>query len=43
MLAEQGDVYRSFLFSNGPALIAFGALAVILLFVGLLRKKSAIE
>jgi hypothetical protein len=43
MLAEQGDVYRSFLFSNGPALIAFGALAVVLLIVGLLRKKSAIE
>jgi uncharacterized oligopeptide transporter (OPT) family protein len=43
MLAEQGDVYRSFLFSHGPALIAFGALAVVLLIVGLLRKKSAIE
>lgn len=43
LLSEQGEVYRSFLFSNGPALIAFGALAVVLLIVGLLRKKSAIE
>ena len=43
LLAEQGEVYRSFLFSNGPALIAFGALAVVLLIVGVLRKKSAIE
>jgi hypothetical protein len=38
-----GDVLRSFMYSNGPAMCAFGFLALALLVVGMLPKKRALE
>jgi len=40
-LSASGEVLQAFLYSNGPALAAFGFLALVLLIVGLLPKKSA--
>ena len=40
-LSASGDVVQAFLYSNGPALAAFGFLALVLLVVGMLPKKSA--
>jgi hypothetical protein len=38
-----GDGWNGFLYSNGPALGAFGILAIVLLMVGLLPKRKASE
>ncbi|MFN5187288.1 MAG: OPT family oligopeptide transporter [Planctomycetota bacterium] len=42
-LLKAGDAWQSFLYSNGPALGAFGILAIVLLIVGLLPRKRASE
>jgi uncharacterized oligopeptide transporter (OPT) family protein len=38
-----GEVLRSFMYSNGPAICAFGFLALVLLVVGMLPKKKSME
>ncbi|MFM8571623.1 MAG: OPT family oligopeptide transporter [Pirellula sp.] len=40
---KSGDSLQAFLYSNGPALGAFGFLAIVLLIVGFLPRKKATE